>query len=86
MYALIRLLLLIVAVIVSVAIIAAHGARGIGFLVLIALAMTVPRSRVWRTGERWLVRATGSRRRAAAVVLAVLIGALVAINVYEFVH
>jgi hypothetical protein len=84
--AVVRLVLLIVALLVAIAIIATHGVRGLVVLMLIAVAFTVPRTRVWRTGERWMVRLTGSRRRAAVVTMFVIIGALIAVNVYDYVH
>jgi hypothetical protein len=86
MQALIRFVLLIVAVVISVAIVAAHGVRGIALLVGLALVATLPRTRGWKMGERWLVRITGSRRRAIVVVMMVAIGAVIAVNVYQYVH
>lgn len=81
-----RSLLLLAALLLAVYIVAAHGARGIGFLILLALATTLPRTRGWRITERRLVQLTGSRRRAVIVVMGVMIGTLTAVNLYQLVH
>ncbi|GAC1324081.1 MAG: hypothetical protein NVSMB22_12470 [Chloroflexota bacterium] len=86
MSALVRLGMVIVVVVACAAIIVTHGVRGIAFVVVLMLAATLPRTRVWGTVERVLVRATGSRKRAAALVLVTIIGVLAAVNVYEYVR
>ena len=84
MYGLIRSLLLFAIVVVVVVLVAVHGfIRGLVVLMVLAVATTVPRTQAWRVGERWLVRVTGSRRRAALVVLLVVIGALAVVNFYN---
>jgi Flp pilus assembly protein TadB len=84
MIALTRFVLLLGALGLAAIIIAAHGARGVGLLIAVALVASVPQTRVWRGTERMLVRLTGSRRRAAAVALGLVIVTLVTINLYEF--
>jgi hypothetical protein len=86
MPALVRFGLLLLVLSVCVAVIAIHGARGIAFVVVLMAIFTVPQTRAWTIAERGLVRLTGSRRRAAALVLAVTVGSLIAINIYELVH
>ncbi len=87
MYGLVRSLLFLAVVVVLVVLVAAHGfVRALALLMVLALLTTAPRTQAWQTGERWLVRITGSRRRAALVVLLVLIGALAAVNVYNITH
>jgi hypothetical protein len=83
---LIRFGLLIMVLLVSTVIIATHGVRGVAFVVVLMAVLTVPQTRAWAIGERWMVRLTGSRRRAAALILAIIVGALIAINIYELVH
>jgi nitrate reductase NapE component len=82
----IRFLLLLVALVLSVALVAAHGVRGLVFLMILALAATLPQTRAWKIAERPLVRITGSRARAATLVMAVTITALVAVNLYQLVR
>jgi hypothetical protein len=87
MYGLIRSLLLFAIVVVVVVLVAVHGfIRGLVVLVALAVVTTVPRTQAWRVGEQWLVRVTGSRRRAALVVLLVVIGALAVVNFYNIMH
>jgi hypothetical protein len=83
---LIRFGLLAIAVIAAAAVIAVHGIRGLAIVVFLALLATLPRSRLYQIAEYWLVRITGSRRRAAVVFMSVLIAALVAFNVYTLTH
>ena len=87
MYGLIRSLLLFAIVVVVVVLVAVHGfIRGLVVLVALAVVTTVPRTQAWRVSEQWLVRVTGSRRRAALVVLLVVIGALAVVNFYNITH
>lgn len=86
MAALVRYLLLIVVLIVCIWVVAAHGVRGVAFLVIFALLITVPRTRAWAFAERRLVRLTGSRRRAAALVMGTIIVILLVVNVYPYIH
>lgn len=73
----IRLVLLLVALTAAGIFIAFHGIRAIAILIVIALAITVPRTRVWRWVESGLVRLTGTRQRALLLVMVVvLLGAL----------
>jgi hypothetical protein len=78
--ALIRLVALLFVIGAAFWIVLTHGVRGVVVLIAIVLAVTVPRTAVWRYCERWLVRLTGSRRRAAVVVLTVIIFAGLAVN------
>jgi hypothetical protein len=87
MYGLVRSLLLFAIVVVVVVLVAVHGfIRGLVVLLALAVVTTVPRTQAWRVGERWLVRVTGSRRRAALVVLLVVIGALAVVNFFNITH
>lgn len=82
----IRLVLLVLALIVCGWIIAAHGVRGVVLLVIIGLLVSVPQTRGWKYAERWLVKLTGSRQRAAALVLGIVILILAAVNLLPLVH
>lgn len=84
MTALVRFALLIAALVVCGAIIAAHGVRGVVFVIVIMLVATLPQTGAWRVTERALVRLTGSRRRATVLVLGVVICVLVVVNVYQY--
>lgn len=68
------------------ALIVAHGFRGVILIVAIAALATLPRTRIWRIVERALVRLTGSRRGALAVVVLVLVCSAAAVNIYEYVR
>lgn len=83
---LIRFGVLAVAAIAAAAIIAVHGIRGLAIVVFLILLASLPRSRPYQIAEYWLVRITGSRRRAAVVFMSVLIAVLVAFNVYTLTH
>lgn len=83
---LIRFGLLALAAIAAAVVIAAHGIRGLAIVVLLALLASLPRSRPYQIAEYWLVRITGSRRRAAVVFMSFLIAVLVAFNVYTLTH
>jgi hypothetical protein len=83
---LIRFGLLALAAIAAATVIAAHGIRGLAIVVFLVMIATLPRSRPYQIAEYWLVRMTGSRRRAAVIVMSVIIALLVAFNVYELTH
>ncbi len=83
---LVRFGLLAIAAIAAAVVIAVHGIRGLAIVVFLVLLASLPRSRPYQIAEYWLVRITGSRRRAAVVVMSVLIAALVAFNVYTLTH
>jgi hypothetical protein len=80
-FSIVRIVLPIIVVGACVAIIILHGVRGIALLVVLAAVSSVPQTRVWRTGERIMVRLTGSRRAALVVVCVALIGTLIVVNV-----
>ncbi len=86
MNGLVRFAMLIVVLIVCATVIATHGFRGVAVLMVVGLAALAPRTRVWRTVEPPLVRLTGTRQRAAALVMVIVIACLAAFNVYEYVH
>lgn len=83
---LIRFGLLGLAAIAAATVIAAHGIRGVAIVVFLILLASLPRSRPYQFAEYWLVRITGSRRRAFIVFMSFLIVVLVAFNVYELTH
>jgi hypothetical protein len=83
---LIRLLLLLGALVVGGALVATHGIRGVAVLVVLLLLMSAPRTRIWSVAERELVRLTGSRRRAAVLVMSTVIVVVLAVDVYSLVH
>lgn len=84
MTGLFRFGLLLVALLVCGAIIAAHGVRGVVLVIAIMAVATLPQTRIWQVTERSLVRLTGTRRRAAVLVMAIVIGVTIAVNVYQF--
>jgi hypothetical protein len=87
MSGLIRLALLLVAIVLFAFLVAAHGViRAFIILVAVTLVLTAPRTRAWQMGERWLVRLTGSRRRAAVLVMVLVIATLTAVNLYNLIH
>ena len=86
MNALIRLALLTAALVIGVWIIAEHGLRGILLVTGLVVVYSLTRTRAWRTGEGWMVRLTGSRTRAAAVVLGAIIALTVVVNVVSYLH
>lgn len=83
---LIRLGLLALAAVFAVVVIAVHGVRGVAIVVFLIMLASLPRSRPYQVAEYWLVRITGSRRRAFVVFMSFLIVVLVAFNVYELTH
>jgi hypothetical protein len=84
--ALLRFALLVGFVVLAVVLIVAHGVRGIAVLVAILLVLVIPRSRSFGAIEDRLVRLTGSRRRAAALIGFIIIGSVAAFNVYQVLH
>lgn len=86
MHALLRIGMLLVILMLAAWLTAAHGLRGLAVVLVVAVLTVVPRTRAWRMGERVLVRLTGSRRRAAALVMAVLVCGLIAVNLYDLVR
>jgi hypothetical protein len=82
----IRFLLLLAALGLGVSLVAAHGVRGLLIAVVLLVAVSAPRTRTWRTVEYYLVRLTGSRRRAAVLALSVVLVLMVSVDIYEFVH
>jgi hypothetical protein len=83
---LIRFALLAVAALAAVAVIAVHGIRGLAIVIFLVMVASLPRSRVYAIAEYWLVRITGSRRRAAVAFMTFIIVVLVAFNVYSLTH
>lgn len=65
---------------------ATHGFRGVVALVVLLLVVSVPRTRAWQATEQTLVRVTGSRRRAAVLVMSVIIVAVLAVDIYSLVR
>jgi hypothetical protein len=64
----------------------AHGLRGFVVAGAIILAWAAKDTRVWKRSEAFLVRVTGSRRRAGITVLSAVIVVMVAFNLYEATH
>ena len=87
MSGLLRLALLLAALALFAWLVAAHGViRTFTIVIAVALVLSVPRTRAWQLGERWLVRLTGSRRRAAVLVMVLIIGTLAVVNLYNLTH
>ena len=86
MQALFRLGVLVLILAVSVILVAAHGLRGFFIVIALILAWALPQTRVWQRIERTLVRLTGSRRRAAALIMGLIIGTLLVVNLYQLVR
>lgn len=86
MVALIRLALTIAALLLCGIVIVTHGVRGVILLIVVALAMSAPQTRIWKGVERLLVRLTGSRRRAVLLVMLLGIGAVAVANLYPLVR
>ena len=82
----VRFLLLLGAIIAGVFLLAAHGVRGLFALVALVLLVTVPGTRVWQVVEHRLVGLTGSRMRAAALVLFVVVVGMAAFQIYQLSH
>jgi uncharacterized membrane protein len=83
---LIRFFLLLAALIVGVGLVAVHGLRGLVVVAILLLVASAPRTRAWNVAERFLVRLTGSRRRAAVLVMSTVIIILLAFEVYSLLH
>jgi phosphatidylglycerophosphate synthase len=84
---LIRLALLLGVLALFIVLVAAHGViRAFVIVMAVALILTAPRTQAWQVGERWLVRLTGSRRRAAVLVMVLVIGVMAAVNLYNLTH
>jgi hypothetical protein len=79
---LLRFGLLVAALAIAVALIAAHGVRGLAIVVAIGLIVTLPQTKAWQRVEGVLVRITGSRKRAAGLALFVVIAVAGGIQVY----
>ncbi|HLJ66920.1 MAG TPA: hypothetical protein VKX16_06135 [Chloroflexota bacterium] len=86
MQVLTRFALLIAVLVLGVWLIASHGVRGIAIVVAGLLLWTITRSRAWRAGEGWLIRLTGSRQRALAVLLGTIVALTVAVDVVDYLH
>jgi hypothetical protein len=86
MAALFRLVVLCLILIVSVFLVAAHGLRGFFIVMALILAWALPQTRIWQRIDRVLVRVTGSRRRAAALIMGVTIGTVLVVNLYQLVR
>ncbi|PZS07834.1 MAG: hypothetical protein DLM70_03170 [Chloroflexi bacterium] len=69
----IRLVLLLAGLALAGWFIALHGVRGVVIVLVVGLMVTLPQTRAWRWVEGQLVRLTGSRKYAYALVLAVFI-------------
>ena len=86
MAALIRSALLLAALILILVLGVAHGLRGLAVAGAVILVWTAKDTRVWQRTEAFLVRITGSRRRAGVTVLSVVIVVMIAFNVYQATH
>lgn len=87
MSSLIRSLLILFLLAVCIVLVAVHGfIRALVIGMVLVVVTTVPKTRAWRIGERWLVRLTGSRRRAALAATLMVIVPLAAVNIYSFFH
>lgn len=84
--ALLRFGLLAIALVAAGAIIITHGVRGIAALVVLTILVTVPRTRAWRYVSGALIRLAGSGRRAAVLVMVVIIGVAIVVTLLPLVH
>jgi hypothetical protein len=84
--ALIRFVLFFGVIVLGLFLIVAHGLRGLVALVVMVLLVTAPQTRAWQVVERFLVRITGSRRRAAVLVLGTIIVIALGFEIYALVH
>lgn len=84
--ALIRFLLLLAVIAAALGLALTHGVRGFAIVLAAAVLAAAVRMPFFRRIAGWLVRLTGSRRRAAVLVMVVLIGALLAVNIYDLVR
>ena len=78
--------MLLGALVIGGALVVAHGIRGVAVLVVLLLVVSAPRTRAWTVAERALVRLTGSRKRAAILVMSTVIVVILAVDVYSLVH
>lgn len=79
----IRGLLLLGVLVLCTVLIAAHGLRGIAIVVAVAVLAYAVQSPAFRAAERALVRLTGSRQRAAMLVMGLVIAVMVAVTLVE---
>jgi hypothetical protein len=77
---------LLAALAIGVALVATHGLRGLAVVAVLLLLVSAPRTRAWIIAEGFLVRLTGSRRRAAVLVMSTVIVILLAFEVYSLVR
>ncbi|GAC1469476.1 MAG: hypothetical protein PVSMB7_18810 [Chloroflexota bacterium] len=84
--ALLRFALLLGALVVAAWLVVAHGVRGLVVVLIVTLLLSVPRTRGWQVAEGTLVRFTGSRRRAGALVGFLIIGAVTAFEIVQLIH
>ena len=77
---------MLAALVIGAALVVAHGIRGVAALVVLLLLVSAPRTRTWNITERALVRLTGSKKRAAILVMSVVIVAVLAVDVYSLAH
>ncbi len=80
---LMRGLLLLGVILLCLWLVAAHGFRGIVIVSGVVVLVSVVQTRVFRALGGALVRFTGSRRRAVALVMGVVLAAMVAVSVIE---
>jgi hypothetical protein len=81
-----RSFLLVVALGLGLYLAVVHGIRGLAVFAALLVVSALPKTRAWRFTEWLLVGVTGSRRRAAVLVMSLAIAALLAVNVVEFIH
>ena len=86
MAALIRSVLLLLTLLLILLLGVTHGLRGLVVAGAAIVAWSARETRAWRVAEAFLVRLTGSRRRAGVTVLSVIIVVMVAFNVYQATH
>jgi hypothetical protein len=75
-------LLLIAVLILGIA----HGIRGLLVAGAVVLAWGAKDSPAWKISEAFLVRLTGSKRRAAVAVMGAVIVVMLAVDVYQATH
>lgn len=66
--------------------VAVHGTRALGLLIVVAVIWALTGTRVWRGTIGGLTRLTGSRRNAYAAIGFAVIAAIAAVNIYQAVH
>lgn len=79
-------MLLFGALIVGAALVATHGIRGVTILVVLLVLLSARRTRGYQVAERALVRLTGSRKRAAILVMTIIIVVVLTVDVYSLLH